>query len=129
MGEREEYIGKSLYDIRKWIDEIDQFTRENGRRFDTFRDNLMFQRAVQHDLSLIGESVNRILKIEPDIQITSARSIVNMRNLIIHAYDSLRLDQLWNIVINHLPKLGYEVDVLMKIYLDALEGAEVDNSK
>lgn len=57
--------------------------------------------------------MNRILKICPDIPITSARRIVNTRNYLIHGYDSLREDLIWAIVINHLPLLKSEVSTLI----------------
>ena len=49
--------------------------------------------------------MNNVLKINPNIAITSARKIVDTRNFIIHAYDSLKPDILWGIVINHIPLL------------------------
>lgn len=36
------------------------------------------------------------------------------RNFIIHAYDSLKPDILWGIVINHMPLLKAEIEALMK---------------
>lgn len=53
--------------------------------------------------------MNRVLKIYPDIPVTSARRIVNTRNYLIHGYDSLREDLIWAIVINHLPILKAEI--------------------
>ena len=58
--------------------------------------------------------MNRILKIYPEIPITSARRIVNTRNYLIHGYDSLREDLIWAIVINHLPILKAEVTKLIE---------------
>ena len=58
--------------------------------------------------------MNRILKSGVDIQITNSRKIVDARNYIIHGYDSLSVDILWSIVINHLPKLKIEVTDLLK---------------
>lgn len=57
--------------------------------------------------------MNRILKEIPDIPISSSRKIVDTRNYVIHAYDSLRPDILWSIVINHLPLLKSEVEALL----------------
>lgn len=58
--------------------------------------------------------MNRILKVNPEIKITSARKIVDTRNYVIHAYDSLQSDILWAIVINHIPKLKAEVIRLLE---------------
>ncbi len=57
--------------------------------------------------------MNRILKLQPDINITSARKIVDTRNYVIHAYDSLKPDILWAIVINHIPRLKSEILQIM----------------
>lgn len=57
--------------------------------------------------------MNRTLKINPEIPVTSARKIVDMRNLVIHAYDSLMPEIVWGIVIKHLPLLKKEVENLI----------------
>lgn len=59
--------------------------------------------------------MNQVLKIEPNIPITAARKVVDTRNFVIHAYDSLKPDILWGIVINHLPLLKAEVERLLEI--------------
>lgn len=53
--------------------------------------------------------MNRVLKIDPEINITSARKIVNTRNLVIHSCDSLDKEILWSIVIKYLPILRQEI--------------------
>lgn len=58
--------------------------------------------------------MNQVLKINPDIPITAARKVVDTRNFVIHAYDSLKPDILWGIVINHMPLLKSEVKALLK---------------
>lgn len=63
----------------------------------------------------MGEAMNQALKINPDIPITAARKVVDTRNFVIHAYDSLKPDILWGIVINHMPLLKSEVESLLKI--------------
>nr|WP_081624322.1 HepT-like ribonuclease domain-containing protein [Proteiniphilum acetatigenes] len=54
--------------------------RPNGRRlFD----------AVERNIEIIGEAMNRILKEDGSIEITNSRKIVDVRNRIIHGYDSV----------------------------------------
>ena len=74
----------------------------------------MFRLFIERNIEIMGEAMNRILKIAPSINITSARKIVDTRNYVIHAYDSLKPDILWAIVINHIPILKNEVDILLK---------------
>lgn len=56
------------------------------------------------------------MKIDPEIKITNAKQIVGTRNYLIHGYDSLRLEMIWAIVINDLPKLKQEVMALLNGY-------------
>ena len=70
--------------------------------------------AVERDIEIIGEAMNRILKEDSNIAITNSRKIVDARNYIIHGHDSLSADILWSIVINHLPKLKEEVQSLLE---------------
>lgn len=61
----------------------------------------------------MGEAMNQVLKINPNIPITASRKIVDTRIFVIHAYDSLKPDILWSIVINHIPLLKSEVESLL----------------
>lgn len=68
-----------------------------GRQYDVFENDVIFRKFVERNIEILGEAVNRILKIQPDIKITSARKIVDTRNYVIHAYDSLKPDILWRL--------------------------------
>ena len=56
-------------------------------------------------------SINKTLE---DIEITSARRIVDTRNYVIHGYDSVTDDIMWGIVVRHLPLLKAEVEKLLE---------------
>ena len=105
----DEQVKKSLEDILRSISHIELFCSTRSREYKVFCDDICFRSAVQWEIAIIGEAMNRILKIYPDIPITSARRIVNTRNYLIHGYDSLREDLIWAIVINHLPILKNEI--------------------
>lgn len=98
-----------LFDILQSIDEIDSYFAENERLFEVFRNDIKTKRAVERDLEIIGEAVNRILKKAPDFQIENASKIIGTRNRIIHGYDNVSDDLVWSIIINHLPKLKNEI--------------------
>lgn len=72
---------------------------------------ILLHRAVERNIEIMGEAMNRLLKDNPTIPITNARKIVDARNYIIHGYVSA--DILWSIVINHLPLLHDEVAQLL----------------
>ncbi len=110
----DEFVKKSLHDILTAIEEIDGFFENSPKYFDEFYGDIRLRRAVERDIEIIGEAINRILKVDANIPITNARRIVDARNYIIHGYDSLSADILWSIVINHLPVLKGEVIVLLE---------------
>lgn len=106
-------VNKYLTDILTAICEIESFLEVRPKEYATFCHDLAFRRAVERNIEIMGEAMNQILKMMPEIAITDARKIVDTRNFVIHAYDSLMPDILWGIVINHLPVLKGEVSALL----------------
>ena len=106
-------IYKYLDDIKHSIIEIESFISSYPRRFDVFCGTPILIRAIQMNIAIIGEAMNRLLKLQPDLAISHALKIVNTRNYVIHGYDSLRNEILWAIVINDLPILLQEVEQLL----------------
>lgn len=81
--------------------------------FDIFCSDRVYRKFVERNFEIIEEAMNRVLKINPSIAISSAKKIVSTRNLVIHSYDSLDNAILWGIIINHLPLLKSEVEALL----------------
>lgn len=108
-------INKTLYDILSAIQEIEEFFTVRPLRFDVYLSDLCLKRAVERNITIIGEAMNRLLKMAPDIKITAAREIVNTRNYVIHSYDSVTDEIMWGIVVKHLPILKAEVIQLLEI--------------
>ncbi|MDE7438435.1 MAG: DUF86 domain-containing protein [Muribaculaceae bacterium] len=100
---------KYLRDILNSIENIELFCMSRPKEFRVFCEDICFRSAVQWEIAIIGEAMNRVLKINPDIPITDVRRIVNTRNFLIHGYDSLKPDLIWAIVVNHLALLKEEV--------------------
>jgi uncharacterized protein with HEPN domain len=100
-------------DIEKAISEINDFLPE-PRNFLEFEKDVKTKRAVERNIEIIGEAMNRILAVEPSIQISDSRKIVDTRNRIIHGYDSVSDDVIWLIVVRYLPILHKEVINLIK---------------
>ena len=106
-------IRKYLADILASIIEIESFMAERPKEYATFCNDTLFRRGVERNMEIMGEAMNNVLKIDPNIAITSSRKIVDTRNFIIHAYDSLKPDIPWGIVINLIPLLKREVETLL----------------
>jgi len=58
--------------------------------------------------------VNRIVKNDPAFPIQNAKGIVGLRNQIIHVYDSVSDENIWAIIIKHIPALKDEVNKIIK---------------
>lgn len=106
-------VKKHLYDIKTAIESIDEYLG-NERDFIKYEKNKIIRRAVEREIEIIGEATNRILKIENKIVIENARKIVDTRNWVIHAYDSVDNTIIWGIVTIHLPKLLVEVEQFLE---------------
>lgn len=74
----------------------------------------MVKRAVERELEIIGEAINRILYIEPDIGISEARRIVDLRNSVIHGYDKVDDVIIWGIISRDIPKLKAQVENMLE---------------
>ena len=92
---------------------LKHFSRDNQNCLKNFVEIYVYKERLRGALKL-SEAMNRILKENKDIAITNARKIVDARNYIVHGYDSLSVDILWSIVVNHLPRLKNEVEKLLQ---------------
>ena len=90
-------INAWLFDILKSIDEIESFFVDKPLNFLEYQNDVKTKRAVERNIEISGEAVNRILKVNPDFKIENSRNIVGTRNRIIHSYDNISDDMIWAI--------------------------------
>jgi uncharacterized protein with HEPN domain len=93
--------------------EIDSFFIDTPKEFSTYKNGLRTRRAVERNIEIIGEALNRVIVRDDTINITNARKIIDTRNRIIHGYDSVSDEIIWGIIINHIPLLQTEVQILL----------------
>jgi len=108
-------IKACLKDIEQSIIEIYEFLPAK-RDFFEFQRDLKTRKAVERNIEIIGEAMDRILKTDPGFPIGDSRKIVDTRNRIIHGYDSVSDDIIWLIVNKHLPTLEQQVKELLKTH-------------
>ena len=107
-------------EVRTWLKDIEQSISEIYEflpapiNYLLFEKDLKTKKAVERNIEIIGEALNRILKVNPEIGISNSRKIVDTRNRITHGYDSVSADVLWLIIVRHLPTLQKEVEELLK---------------
>jgi uncharacterized protein with HEPN domain len=108
-----EIIKKYLFDIQEAINSIDEHLQYE-RNFPKFMQSKTVRRAVERELEIIGEAVSRLIKLEPEIDISYSRIIVDLRNKVIHAYDSVDYNIIWKIVCKDIVVLKNEVEKLLE---------------
>jgi uncharacterized protein with HEPN domain len=106
---------KYLSDIIKAISLIESFTSDISDYNDYITD-LKTQSAVERQLGIIGEAVNKFEKIFPEASLINAGRIVGFRNRLIHTYDSVDSSIIWAIIKKHLDPLKHEINRKMEIY-------------
>ncbi len=110
----DERILKWLYDIQGAIIEIENYFDEFPKDFNRYKTNILLKRAIERDLEIIGEAINRILKRDPEFPIKNAKRIIGLRNQIIHAYDNISDENIWAIISKHLPLLKNEINKMIE---------------
>ncbi|MES2445571.1 MAG: HepT-like ribonuclease domain-containing protein [Bacteroidota bacterium] len=83
---------------------------ENNLELEVYKSNKTKRRAVERELEIIGEAINKLLKINPEIVISYSRQIVDLRNKIIHSYDNVNDIVIWKIIIKDIPVLQKEIN-------------------
>ncbi len=105
-------IKKHLYDIKISIESIYEFLGDK-RDFIEYQNNKLLRRAIEREIEIIGEAMNRALIEDPDLEIENARKIVDTRNWVIHGYDKVDDVIIWGIISKHLPKLKKEIEAYL----------------
>lgn len=72
--------------------------------------------AILRELGIIGEAMNRVLQAKPLATLVQAdwRDIVDFRNIVIHEYFGLNLDEVYHAIHKDLPILEQQIITLLK---------------
>lgn len=106
-------VKKYLTDILESIIAIEEYLGKE-RNFHIYNNTRQLRDAIERRLEIIGEATNRILKLNSNLKITHARRIVDLRNKVIHGYDTVSNATIWAVVVNDLPTLKEEIESLLK---------------
>ena len=84
--------------IRRYTDGVD---------FAAYEGDAMLRDAVERRLGIIGEALHRAAALEPALaeQLPELRQIVGLRNRVIHGYDDVNAEIVWNVVEHRIPSL------------------------
>lgn len=104
----------SLIDILNSCESIARFI--SNKLKDEFYNDEMLQEAVMRKIEIIGEAANRIsdnLKnLYPDLPWKKMKAI---RNILIHMYDELDLDIVWDTAVNDIPIVKNRIEEIIQL--------------
>ena len=104
----------ALLDINKAAKLAIAFTQ--GYNKQAFIHDAKTQSAVLHQLSIVGEATKSLSesfrRAHPDIP---WKSISGMRDHLVHAYDAVDVEEVWNVVTHDLPDLLKQLEPLLPI--------------
>ena len=100
-----EDIKLSIQDIEIYI--VDISTSYQYQKYNKTKD------AVERRLAIIGEALNKLNKIDNSISITNKTKIIGLRHILVHDYDLINPETIWQIVTKHLPLLKSEVENIL----------------
>ena len=102
----------TVLDLKQAAERILEFTR--GQDKPAFAKDFKTQSAVLHQITIIGEAVKRLSK---DFKNRSESipwsDIARMRDKLIHHYDNVDLDRVWDAVELDIPKLLQDLQPLL----------------
>ena len=107
-----------LIDIKRAIEEVETFFENYPMDYTVFEKDFLRRRAVERNAEIMGEAINRIFKADPSFPIPEGKEVIKTRNRIIHAYDSVRPEFLWGLVIRHIPVLKKDIERLIQEELE-----------
>lgn len=89
---------KYLYDIVNCCEFILEFTQD--KTVADYKNDRVFRSALERELQIIGEAMLRLDNISPQTaeKISQHRSIIGFRHVLVHGYDSLNPDTVWNVI-------------------------------
>ena len=99
---------KYLSDILIAIDFIEDFTKDI-QNFMQYSSDYKTQSAVERQLVIIGEALNKLKKKDSSLIISHDQSIISFRNRLVHAYDGIDNSIVWAILKNHITSLKEEI--------------------
>jgi len=106
-------VKKYLFDILEAARSIEHYAA--GMTYRDYLTNNMAQAAIERKFEIIGEALSRIGRLDSSVlnSISEHQRIIGFRNVIIHGYDAIDSDIVWDAIQNHLPILKQQVRDLL----------------
>ena len=100
-----------LRDILEAIERIERYTAKGREEFE--RDELI-QTWVVHHIQIIGEAARKLSEeVHSEHDQVPWPAIIAMRNILVHDYFSVDIDEVWSTVERNLPDLKANISSIM----------------
>jgi uncharacterized protein with HEPN domain len=94
----------AVLDMCEFCRRVIEYAR--GRTFEEFVNQTQLQDSILHPLVLIGEAASRVSSdARSSLPEVPWSKVVGMRNIVVHAYDSVDLELVWVTVTDSIPAL------------------------
>lgn len=90
-------IVKYLEDIKLSIQDIENYTIGISTSYE-YRNDRKTKDSVERRLAIIGEALNKINKIDSSLPITNKIKIIGLRHILVHDYDLVNSETIWQII-------------------------------
>jgi uncharacterized protein with HEPN domain len=112
MRPRDARVG--LSDIVAAGDLVAEFITD--RSFEEYAGDRMLSSAVERQLEIVGEALNRVLRIDGSFgeAFPEAKQVIGFRNILAHGYDRVSDALVWSIATESLPALVARAVQLME---------------
>ena len=93
----------SLRDILKAGNAILRFTQ--GTPFERYQTDELLRSAVERQFTILGEAFVRLRDVDDEWvdRIADARRIIGFRNVLVHGYDAIADDRVWDAIQTNVP--------------------------
>lgn len=89
-----------------------------GKTIEDYKRDRAFRSALQHELQIIGEALMQLRFRHPETaaQIHEYEKIIRFRHVLVHGYEDVRPDYVWDVITLKLPPLRTELRSLIQQY-------------
>jgi uncharacterized protein with HEPN domain len=104
---------KLLFDVIAACRDVEQFS--TGRILNDYLGNEMLRAPVERKFEIIGEALVRLRAKDQEtfLKISASQQAISFRNRLVHGYDAIDHETVWETVQNDRPTLRAEAEQLL----------------